>query len=515
MTYRILLVDDEPAALLHLKRIIEKKCPAFAVAGMAENALQALEEIRAAEPDVVISDVRMPRVSGVELARIVREEFPDIYFVIVSGYSEFEYAKKAMQAGVNDYILKPVVPFELQAVLERLLDKIRYDHWSARKKILHRLCSCTECGEKEIRKYFSDESYYGVLCRRGGLPRRFSTEATGEIYSEAEEQLTLYGRDEQEAFYLIPEAALPEGSLRSLIGQIEEKEKGRDTYLTVLYDSEPFTLPQLPEKICTLYQSLNERLVVGRSQRINLRMASAEPDREEMRREARLENEAVEKLLRERHYGQLREELRRIFGAWIRQERPQLYLEQCARQMMCLLQKYGRTAASPAECEYMLEDAFYYAPSGVVLAENLCDVFSCFLREERDYKADSPEFFAGIVSYLEDNLREEISLQGMCERFGITQTYLSRIFRKYTEKSFGQYLTFRRMERAKQIMEERQLFYIKDIAELAGYRDQFYFSRIFRTYTGMCPSEYMEKVKNRICEKPNSVSVPAGLTAGL
>lgn len=69
---------------------------------------------------------------------------------------------------------------------------------------------------------------------------------------------------------------------------------------------------------------------------------------------------------------------------------------------------------------------------------------------------------------------------------------MSKLFRKYTKESYNQYLTGIRMERAKQLMEANREFFVKDIAEMVGYRDQFYFSRIFRAYTGKSPAEYLK-----------------------
>ena len=76
--------------------------------------------------------------------------------------------------------------------------------------------------------------------------------------------------------------------------------------------------------------------------------------------------------------------------------------------------------------------------------------------------------------------------------FAISQAYMSKLFRKYTKESYNQYLTGIRMERAKQLMEANREFFVKDIAEMVGYRDQFYFSRIFRAYTGESPAEYLK-----------------------
>ncbi|MBQ7370760.1 MAG: helix-turn-helix transcriptional regulator, partial [Blautia sp.] len=91
------------------------------------------------------------------------------------------------------------------------------------------------------------------------------------------------------------------------------------------------------------------------------------------------------------------------------------------------------------------------------------------------------------------NLSKAVSLQELCRTFGISQTYMSRLFRKYSGNSYSQYLTELRMNRAKELFQENPDSFIKDVAATVGYEDQFYFSRIFRSYTGKSPSEYLKE----------------------
>ena len=94
---------------------------------------------------------------------------------------------------------------------------------------------------------------------------------------------------------------------------------------------------------------------------------------------------------------------------------------------------------------------------------------------------------------MRENLTEPLSPRRICQVFGISQTYLSRLFRKYSPQSFSKTLNVMRVEKACEIMKEPGNYFIKDIASMAGYGDQFYFSRIFRSLTGISPSEYIEE----------------------
>ena len=118
--YRIILVDDEEEVRKSIIRKIDWEAVGFSVAGDAENGEDALEKIEVLEPDVVLTDIRMPYMDGLTLAERLRQKYPSIKIVIFSGYDDFEYAKRAIKLNVAEYILKPVNVEELTAILKRI-----------------------------------------------------------------------------------------------------------------------------------------------------------------------------------------------------------------------------------------------------------------------------------------------------------------------------------------------------------------------------------------------------------
>lgn len=194
--YRVIVVDDEPAALVLLCSIIKKKCPDYQVVATAENGREGLEKVDELLPDLVISDVSMPIMNGIQLVSAIKEKHPEMLSLIVSGYSEFEYARAALQSGVCDYILKPVIPSEMKKTLDRIGEKIRGYHYYHRNALVHQICNGAQCTSEELEKYFQYESYYCAIVRRNGLPRRFSKNNSMEIFSDINEQFIIYGRDE-------------------------------------------------------------------------------------------------------------------------------------------------------------------------------------------------------------------------------------------------------------------------------------------------------------------------------
>lgn len=117
---KVLFVDDEPFIMQGLSMIIDWRAHGFEIIGMSGNAKEAIGIIEKELPDLVIADVRMPEMSGLELLEIVRRNHKEVNFIMLSGYSEFEYARKALTEGCIDYLLKPVNEQELLSALERL-----------------------------------------------------------------------------------------------------------------------------------------------------------------------------------------------------------------------------------------------------------------------------------------------------------------------------------------------------------------------------------------------------------
>lgn len=494
--YRVLVADDEPLALKSICSIIERRSKDYKVAATAENGQEALQKIRQLLPDLIICDIKMPLLTGVELASVVREEFPEICFILVSGYQDFEYAQRAIRSGVTDYLLKPIVPGSLLKSLEYARTRIREIQYRKRNWILRALSNGETVDMETMNRYMPYGHYYGIILRTNGLPRRFSMDKTREIYSDINEQYMIFGRDEMESLYLIPRELLPEKEFLNYLVKIQRKQIEQN-YYTLIYDSRPFSTAELQEKIRHMYQKLDQCSSVGVTQCINL----AEPQKEagfpavELRKREEKILLGLETIVRTRKSDRLEQEIRKGYESLEDCQPPQLWLENFTREVMSMMRQYGFCRLTMTESEYFLSDAFFYATSIQMLTDSLLDVFLNFEKDDiASNKVDSQEYFNLIDHYLRLNLGKTISLMDLCHQFGISQTYMSRLFRKYTGNSFSQYLTELRMKRAKELFREKPDSFIKDVAAMVGYEDQFYFSRIFRSYVGKSPSEYLKEI---------------------
>ena len=122
--YKVLVVEDEDIIRKNIVSFIKRLSPDFEVVGDAKNGLQALDIYKEKEPDIVITDILMPQMDGIQLIEKLRKDNRDISFIIISGYDEFTYAQSAMRLDVSDYLLKPFLPQQLADVLLKVKDSI-------------------------------------------------------------------------------------------------------------------------------------------------------------------------------------------------------------------------------------------------------------------------------------------------------------------------------------------------------------------------------------------------------
>lgn len=122
---RILIVDDEYKTRESLSRLILRLFPEFKIIGEAENGVDGARQIQTLHPDLVITDIKMPKMDGLAMIANVWQSSPDTRYLVLTGYADFEYAQKAVRLPVVDYLLKPVSVEQLKAILEKILEKIK------------------------------------------------------------------------------------------------------------------------------------------------------------------------------------------------------------------------------------------------------------------------------------------------------------------------------------------------------------------------------------------------------
>lgn len=157
---KILVVDDEYVVRMGIRTIIQRSEKDWVVTGEAVDGIDAIEQIEKEAPDVVITDIRMPEMDGIELTKQIAIKYPHILVIIISGYAEFEFAQEAVRIGAIDYILKPTKPEILLEILNRAQKVI--DDREAKRQEEENLRRELELLRKELKVREADTYEYSI-----------------------------------------------------------------------------------------------------------------------------------------------------------------------------------------------------------------------------------------------------------------------------------------------------------------------------------------------------------------
>ncbi len=520
--YTVIVVDDEEQLRKALIRKVDWELAGFQVVAEAENGVEALELVAKYEPDLLLTDVKMPFMTGIELARAVREIRPTVNIVFLSGYDDFSYAQKAIQYNIISYLLKPISAEELtqeliqirtqiddkfaefqiqnshlehvdtsEFLIPLLLDPFQEEEGGEQENIL--LEKAVTCG---VLEGVSDQLKYSVMVIS------FSDE-DGNNQTKIEQvhaiDLILKKYVRYASFYT-------EGRIVSLL--IATK-LGLEKYLHILVEE----IAQSAKRI------LNLETAIGVSRSIDYLSHAHEAYIDAMNairyckkseqsvyfitdieRNEIFDQELVQNVIQE-----IENYLR---GGSV--EELQAYLE----ELMPILQ---RETSSPAMIQLMMVQLvaavfrIIYASAdqetvqalhlaspiqGQFFHEDVKEMWSkytkfCILAKElvlEARKKSSSNLCEMAIQMIEETYADpNVSLVSISNHIAVSPNYLSGLIKKYTGSTFIDLLTKKRIETAKSLLVTTD-YKIKEIAEQCGYSDQHYFSYCFKKYVGCSPN---------------------------
>jgi len=483
MMYRVLIADDEPWVAYGITKLIDWETEGYVIAGEAFDGLSALQFIREEKPDVVISDIRMPGLDGIELMEAVRKEGIDAEVIVVSGYAEFDYAKQAILLGAFDYLLKQIDRQELLNTVRRLRAKLE--------------------GKKRSRRAENDriEDWFELMESDPALSaRQFMLDKIGEAPYPNYQFISFLCQSEQglEAMY-------------RLVMEIEgwralSFRTGRHK-LTVLVNHDLSQEPHGISRLCELslrWCSRSGISSVGEAdssvsrlyQEADIAVLSAfsMPDERIIAyREASIPGEAWKLLLqmeaaikeqKPERIGNLLDQLVRLCTT------EPLFIDQIAviyGQVAALILKYYPKRYGQGGIEFLTYDqiARLYTSPAQLFGElkPLCEM------PAEVEGAVSHAQIRKIMDHIESRLTEDLSLSDMARQLNLSVGYLSLLFKRETGMTYSEYVTSKRLELAKSLLREDSLS-IQEIAERTGYKDYYHFNKLFKKHVGVTPSKY-------------------------
>ena len=513
--YRMLIADDDEFVLDGLKNEVDWQKYNITVAECCTNGKQALAALERQRIDIILTDIRMPEVDGLELTRAAGERYKGIYVVIMSGHSEFEYAHTALKLGVFDYLLKPITLETINTLFLRLkkeLDKAAGNSGEDMEQWKPTL----------VQKYFQD-----LL---NGVSAFFPSEL---IISKAPcYQCVLFHIDHYKRLAPERQREVTSGLLAELYQWGERQNpivptvvKGTDLVMIFRMSSQE-EQEEIRQRLARLKHGLDEQFSITITIGISRVYQQAEDTyyyAEEARyasRQGHLNRE--EKII---CYGQdnmggtvdmdlLRKQkglLYESFHAWnlekvmeSLEEIRKLYTQQPSSgieeaQLLCVeivsrLQMVYNEYMPVKENQWQFYEQISREFSR---AETMDELFA--LLEHGVQQVFSDSFLPGgkneriirqVTQYIQDNVNANVTLNEIAQNIYISPNYLGYLFKEEMGMTFNEYLQQYRMKLAQKLLKSHK-FKVYEISAMVGYKNPSYFSKLFTEYTGgICPSDY-------------------------
>lgn len=525
--YQVLLVDDEEEIRAGISRKIEWDRLGFTLVGEASNGQEALEIAEMLEPDVVLTDIKMPFMDGLELCRRLQKSLPAAKAVVFSGFDEFEYARQAIGMSVFEYILKPINAAELNEVLIRLKEQM--DRERAEQRDVEALRRRYEESLPVLRELFYTRLLDGRIS-----DRQIQERAAGYELEMPEGDWTVaIFRLDQEAHSLQHDEVLLS------VQQFLEKQDSSWTFRAALYNDDVALLvpsrevyPLLEElerlrslvqaylglnvavgvglpseRLSELYQSCNGaraaleyRVLLG-GQRV-LYIGDLEPDLSESITLEEEEQHQLASAIKIGEASQVSEVVCKVIGR-VRDTR--MDLPQCQLFLMEFSTHLIRLARAGG---IGLEEVFGSNFTGAVPIdsfrsyeelENWCVEKCQRLREllNRQRTDSAGRMIERAKNFIDQNYQDsELNVEKLCEYLHLSPAYFSTVFKRETGMSFTSYMTGVRLEEAARLLRETDdKTYL--VAEKIGYTDANYFSYVFKRRFSVSPSKYRAGEKAR------------------
>lgn len=428
---RILVADDEPIERAALRVVVQRHVPGAEVVGEASSGRQAVELAEALRPDVILMDINMPGLSGLEALREIQERSPSVRCLIVSAYDHFHFAQEALRLGAVDYLLKPVKQNQMVEVLTRLLKEITRER-ERRQEELKR--------KEHLRQLLplAEEELVALL-------------AKGQDTSRTADLLEMLGLKLDAGLCMV--VGLGEQTFPEHLSPADRAVTVREAISQ---------LGEVARSLCTC--------AVGNWE-LDHTIIVMELDKADDEYQCRVQSMDIARRLRDRM--KERTGVRFRIGIGERYE------------------GRGRLAASYTEAlaafrfEGVSEKVIHYGdlsdqePAGAPLAEaGVWHPTPGLMRTVEQGKR-----------FIAEHMAEEITLERVAREVALTPYYFGKIFSRLTGQTVMDYLTRIRVERAKQLLANPEVS-IKEACFSVGYSDPNYFSRVFKKVTGQTPSEY-------------------------
>jgi len=506
--YKVIVADDEPMMLEGWKTMIDWAGCGYELCGSASDGEEALELFGAVKPDLIVTDIRMPGLDGLELLKAIRDRSGrQVRSIIVSGYAEFGYAQQALRYGVDRYVLKPIVTEEIHGVLGdlfTLLDQGR------RERLSNEALRAAEneasvlrllqggCSPSQASAMLGPSARAGLcilIAEACGLP-----EADERGRQSARTAMRLASgelRASGVACWMFEEGAGRAGLLAACEPRLLERrlESLRETFPWLsLYASAGEqgyeSLPKLYGQALTVRERV---LPFGRSGWYR------HTDFEQFGRVGFAESlSSAKKILAQVEAGQPEEAARAVaelFHLFERLSAPAGWIEGIVRyvagELLRLRAELPAASQGTAAISSALDDLFRLPGTEAELMRR-CQEEAESIRQSRIKAESSCYALSEAVDYVQHHYKDKLQLRELAEKFHMNPVYFGQQFARETGHGFNDYVHLLRAQEAQRLLRRTDMK-VAEIGCMLGYHDTEYFTCKFKAATGELPSQYRAK----------------------
>lgn len=538
---KVFLVEDEMVIRRGIKNSIDWEKEGYIFCGEASDGELAYPMIIKEKPDILIIDIRMPFMDGLELCKLVKKELPNIKILILSGYDEFDYAKEAIRLGVTEYLLKPISSGKLQEALNGVSESIRREK-EDKDLVRKYMEEMRENTEHEKQKFF-EQMIAGNLSMADALEtgKKYEMNLSAGMYNLLLFRFTL-GEENRKSGELLGEAEYAieklterleyvfefqrgvEGWAFLLMADNEEqmservKELSKDleeimkNYSTIAYFGgigQPVArLRELEESFREAERALAARFTMELNRIISvedIRMAQNVDTLDDIEITSFGEIEKTRTMLEKFLNNGAEDEIDEFVDVYIN-ELPEENLKSVLMRQYIIMDAYivmmsfcEKIEGIEGEMQAQSEELKNSMKTSQTLEEikNYIRMLLKKIIEVRD--TISGRRYSDIIEIAKDQIRktymsDEISLNTIAAEVGMSPSYFSSIFSKEMGKTFVEYLTEIRMDRAKELLMCSSMK-TSEIGYEVGYKDPHYFSYIFKKTQNCTPKEFRARGK--------------------
>lgn len=522
---KVVIADDEDRICRLIEALVDWEGIGLTLVAVAHNGIEACEAISREKPDILITDIRMPGCSGLELIEQVKKSVSELEIIIISGYAHFEYAQQAIKYGVSDYLLKPVNKAELNATLEKLKNRIsrRWESEQDKEELLRkarqddrqlRQSLVADLMDKEglvlsremlLERYhlkMQDGQFRVMILKMDSGSSALSEASAGIMLEKARELLTRSLEEKCLESVLTVRGSQVIGIMNYAKGCWEEIRRILKNCLNTLEMQKNLFQPvdfsmavgAMTDNCADIQDSLKEaqllvweRLTKGTGrvfERLSPPSALAEKNLLDVYlRDVTRAVEVLSPELADRGVDILFQETRNVPGV--------LGCE--IKELIFSAADVFAARVSPHNRNASLEN-FRRQCESLSTTEQLFDCLKQFQKEHLQELIDSHENetvrpVRKAKQYIQNRFSEQITLEEVSDAVGLSPAYFSTLFKKTEGEGFAKYLIHVRMEQAKILLRETN-FPASEICRKVGYNDLKHFTHTFEKTTGVKPSTY-------------------------